>query len=379
MSWRTARLPLSLIVFYLGCQKLHRRLSPLPHQDGISNMEDLFQPIQTTRKVQTNIERFETLSLKDPTPSIRPASTKSKVSIVDLGSEGSDGASQNFSSRPSHDSSLASASADTHQNSHKRHPSTAFIQKSYLDESPPASLPDDAREILKGQPEVEDLGAVLQYLQYGIAGKHDFNIRVPSPRASQIINVLVTVTIPDLWAPLQQKRLSRNHANLKANLLSSLTSVAGLGALLMQVKRLSAASTGSQNALLVDTISVLSSVLTGTHTLSEFLRDATTLLSAEAQRRVFWQEVVALLAGSKILSTMSQVFTVHQDVEGLSAATKWLGDGLEYSKWLAKNISAVAVATLPTADPQRTNMLSQVLKRALSLGYRGRFAIFHQR
>ncbi|KIW65690.1 hypothetical protein PV04_07923 [Phialophora macrospora] len=333
-------------------------------------MEDLFQPIKTTRKVQTNIERFETLSLKDPTVSQRPASTKSKVSIVDLGSEGSDGASRNFSSQPSHDSSLTSASADSRQSSHKRHPSTAFLQKSYLDKTPPPSLPDDAREILKGQPEVEDLGAVLQYLQYGIAGKHDFNVRVPSPKASQIINVLVTVTIPDLWAPLQQKRLSRNHANLKANLLSSLTSVAGLGALLMQIKRLSAASTGSQNALLVDTMSVLASVLAGTQTLSGFLRDAVTLISAEAQRRVFWQEVVALLAGSKILSTVSQVFATHQEVEGLPAAAKWLGDGLEYSKWLAKNISSVAVATLPTTDPQWTNLLSQVLKRALSLGYR---------
>ncbi|ETI25851.1 hypothetical protein G647_02628 [Cladophialophora carrionii CBS 160.54] len=333
-------------------------------------MEDLFQPIKTTRKVQANIDRFETLSLKDPTTSHHPASTKSKVSIVDLGSEGSDAAGQNSSYRPSHDSSLTSASTDSRQSSHKRQASAAFIQKSYLERPPPPSLPDDAREILKGQPEVEDLAAVLQYLQYGIAGKHDFNVHVPSPKASQIINVLVTATIPDLWAPLQQKRLSRNHANLKANLLSSLTSVAGLGALLMQVKRLSASSTGRQNPLLVDTISVLSSILAGTQILSRLLHDALTLLSAEAQRRAFWQEVVALLAGSKVLSTMSQVFATQQDLEGLAPAPKWLGDGLEYSKWLAKNISAVAVTTLPSTHPQQTKLLSQVLKRSLSLGYR---------
>ncbi|OCT49313.1 hypothetical protein CLCR_04526 [Cladophialophora carrionii] len=336
-------------------------------------MGDLFQPIKTTRKVQANIDRFETLSLKDLTTSHHPASTKPKVSIVDLGSEGSDAASQNSSYRPSHDSSLTSASTDSRQSSHKRQASAAFIQKSYLETPPPPSLPDDAREILKGQPEVEDLAAVLQYLQYGIAGKHDFNVHVPSPKASQIINVLVTVTIPDLWAPLQQKRLSRNHANLKANLLSSLTSVAGLGALLMQVKRLSASSTGRQNPLLVDTISVLSSILAGTQILSRFLHDAMTLLSAEAQRRAFWQEVVAMLAGSKVLSTMSQVFATQQDLEGLAPAPKWLGDGLEYSKWLAKNISAVAVITLPSAHPQQTKLLSQVLKRSLSLGYRDTF------
>ncbi len=340
-------------------------------------MADIFKPIKTTRKVQTNIDKFETLSLKD-TPPVTPTSltgsTKSKISIIALGSEPSDGASETFSLRPSLDSSITSQSAESRKSNHKRPQSVAFIQKSYLEQAPPATLPDDAREILKGQPEVEDLAAVLQYLQYGIEGKHDFNIRLPGPKASQIINVLVTVTIPDLWQPLQQKRLSRNHANLKSNLISSLTSVAGLGALLMQIKRLSGINPGQQNPLLVDMITVLASVLQSTQTLSRFLGDATTLLSTEAQRRVYWQEVTALLAGSKVLSAVSQAFKTQQSLEGLGEGTKWLGDGLEYSKWLSRNISAVAVTILSSSDAQQT-MLSQVLKRALSLGYRGKLVL----
>ncbi|KAJ9615701.1 telomere binding protein [Cladophialophora chaetospira] len=336
-------------------------------------MEDLFKPIKTTRRVQTNIEKFETLSLRDTppaTPTSVTASTKSKISIVDLSSEPTENTSETFSLRPSHDSSITSRSSASHKSTHDRHQSLAFIQKSYLEPAAPASLPDDAREILKGQPEVEDLAAVLQYLQYGIEGKHDFNVHVPSPKASQIINVLVTVTVPDLWQPLQQKRLSKNHANLKANLLSSLTSVAGLGALLMQIKRLSGTSTGQQNPLLVDSITVMALILAGTQVLSNFLSAASTLLSTETQRRVFWQEVTALFAGSKILSSVAQVFTTNQDLGEISGAVKWLGDGVEYSKWLAKNISAAAVARSPTSDSQKSNMLSQFLKRALSLGYR---------
>ena len=338
-------------------------------------MEDLFKPVKTTRKVQTNIDKFETLSLNESTPVPRPASTKSKVSIIDLSSEGSDGASETFSLRPSHDSSRNSHSSESQQNNHKRHDSTAFLQKAYLDKAAPASLSDDAREILRSQPEVEDLDAVLQYLQYGIEGKHDFNIRVPGPKASQIINVLVTVTIPDLWQPLQQKRLSAQHTKLKSNLIASLTSVAGIGALLMQTRRLSTATVDQQNSLLVDTTSVLASILVGRRVLANFLSDATKLPLTDAQRLVFWQEVTSLFAGSKIFSTMSQVYATHADLDGLKHSTRWLGDGPEYSKWLGKNISAVAIgATTPSiGDTPQMKMLSQVLKRGLNLGYRGKF------
>ena len=335
---------------------------------------DLFSPIKITRKVKTNIDKFETLSLTDGTPVSRPGTAKSKISIIDLSSEGSEGASDTFSLRKSEDSSLTSQSTNSHQSNHKRHESQAFLQKSYLKEVAPASLPDDAREILKGQPEVEDLAAVLQYLQYGIEGKHDFNVRVPGPKASQIINVLVTITIPDLWQPLQQRRLSTQHAKLKTNLLASLTSVAGLGALLMQIKRLSATNTGQQVPLLVDTVTVLVSVLTGSQVLSTFLSDAIKITGTEAQRVVFWQEVTSLFAGSKVFSAMAQVFVTHPDLEGLPESKRWIGDGVEYSKWLAKNISAIAIdATAPTTgDNQQLKMLSQVLKRALNLGYRGK-------
>ena len=341
-------------------------------------MDELFKPIKTTRKVQTNIDKFETLSLKDAATASGSGSTKSKTSIVDLSSEGSDRASDAFSLRPSHTSSSTSQSFDSRQSNHKRHDSTAFVQQSYLHKAPPASLPDDAREILKSQPEVGDVAAVLQYLQCGIEGKHDFNIRIPGPNASQIINVLATVTIPDLWQPLQQRRLSMQHAKLKANLLSSMTSVAGLGAILMQVKRISTSVAGRQPALLADMISVLSSILTGTQILSSFLSDTTVLPLTDAQRVVYWQEVTALLAGGKILSAISQVLATQPDLENLKGTKKWLGDGTEYSKWLGKNISAVALkATMPTpGDHRHMKMVSQVLKRALNLGYRGSLVLF---
>ncbi|OAP63536.1 hypothetical protein AYL99_02763 [Fonsecaea erecta] len=336
-------------------------------------MDGLLEPIKTTRKVQNNIDKFETLTLKDSVPaSRRPASTKSKISVLDTTTDASDDASDAFSLRPSVDTSISQTSAEAQQTNHKRHDSTAFLQKSYLDKAPPASLPDDALEILKDQPNNEDLAAVLEYLHYGIEGRHDFNIHVPEPKASQIINVLVTVTVPDQWLHLRKPRLSRSDTQLKTALLSSLSSVAGIGALLMQIRRLSSINPGQDSSLLADTVHVLSSVLAGNTIISKFLSHAIKTIPTDTQRRVFWQEATSQLAGSKILTTMSQVFATFRDLKGLGEHEEWLGDGNEYSRWLGRNISTAAASfnTMPPSNSPQISLLCQMLKRGLSLGYR---------
>ncbi|KIX98731.1 uncharacterized protein Z520_05192 [Fonsecaea multimorphosa CBS 102226] len=335
-------------------------------------MDGLLEPIKTTRKVQRNIDKFETLSLKDPAPVSRQVSTQPKISVLDITTEASDSADDTLSLRPSVGTSTSRISTEVQQTKHKRQDSTAFLQKTYLDKSPPASLLDDALEILKNQPNSEDLAAVLQYLQYGIEGRHDFNIHVPAPKASQIINILVTVTIPDQWLHLRQPTLSRADMQLRTALLSSLTSVAGLGALLMQIRRLSSMNAGQDSSLLEDTVFVLSTILAGNTIISKFLSHAVKTIPADTQRRVFWQEATALLAGSKILTTMSQVFATFRDVKGAGENGKWLGDGNEYSRWLARNISSAAASfnTMPHSNSQQMSLLCQVLKRGLNLGYR---------
>lgn len=339
---------------------------------GPADMDDLFKPVKTTRKVQSHIEKFETLSLSEPRVS-QPATNKPKISILDLSPEEGDVESETFNLRPSVDSSASHKATQPIHKLHKRHDSTAFLDKTYLEKNAPRSLPDDAREILKSQPDREDLFAVLQYLQYGIEGRHDFNIHVPGPKASQIINVLVTVTIPDQWLHLRGTNHSQEDKRLKAILLSSLTSVAGIGALLMQARRLSSTSTDNDNPLLEDAVTILSTILNGSKMLSEFLSDSMKLFTVETQRRVFWQETTALFAGSKIFTTMAQILATHRSLDSQGARVAWLGDGPEYSKWLARNISAAATSlpTPNTSGDAQFSMLCQVLKRGLSLGYRG--------
>jgi hypothetical protein len=335
-------------------------------------MEELFRPVKTTRRFQDNITKFETLSLKEKTAT-QDSSTKSMVSIIDLSSEPSDVATDSLSIRPSTASSHSSVSTRPHYLKHKRHDTTAFTQKSYLGDTAPSTLPDDAREVLKSQPEIDDLSAVMQYLQYGIDGKHDFNIRIPGPKASQLVNVLVTITIPDQWLHFRDNTaLSRNDTQIKRTLLACLTSVTGLGALLLQIKQLSASTARDKSTILEDTIAVLSLVLDGYNVLKRFIHDTDTLLATEIARRVSWQELTALLAGSRVFSTMSQVFTII-DIENRPDQHSWLGDGPAYSAWLSKNISnaAVSLGTVGTSNDLSLGMLTQMLKRGLGLGYRG--------
>ena len=330
-------------------------------------MDGLLTEIKSVKRVQNNIDKFESLSLEERTKS-RSNSNKSKRSVLDItSSSSSDAHSEPFDLQPSIASSQTSLDSKPATKKHKRHDSTAFLQRSYLEKPSAGSLPDDAREILRSQPDQEDLIAVLQYLQYGIDGKHDFNIHLAGPKKSQLINILVTVTIPDQWHPLRSRKLSSADLNLRKLLLSVLQSVPGIGALSMQLRNL---SIKKENRLIVeDMLSVLTGVLSGSHILHSLLQDASRLYQKDTQRRVFWLEAVGLLCGSKVLAAAAQAFVINSDLE--SSDGRWLSEGVEYSTWLGKNIATCAT-NLTRDQSESWNFLSQAMKRAMSLGYRSK-------
>ena len=328
-------------------------------------MDNLLRPVRSRKKIQSSIDRFENLSLNESTKP-RSDSTKSRPSILDLStSTDSENASPVFDIRPSIASSATSASSHLSPKTHKRHDSTAFLQKSYLKKPPPSTLIDDAREILKSQPDHEDLLAVLQYLDCGIRGKHDFNIHCPGPKAAQIINILVTSAIPDHWPVLSYSNLSKHDAMIKQLLLTVLRSIAGIGAFLLQIRTLSA---DKASGVLTRTMTeVLATMIKGQDTLKQLVQETRSLYTNEAQRRNAWNETVSLFAGSKILSIVAQAYAT---VEANDTTCPWLSQGAEYTRWLARNIVSMATS-LDTTDDVSWTMLSQVMKRGLSLGYRG--------
>lgn len=347
--------------------------------DGLLNLN---RP-KSAGRVKGNIDKFESLSMDDSQENNRPSSTKSKRSILEITSNAS--TSEDTSTGASFDLQLSEqqSKANSSQTTlvsepplsrQKKRESVAFIQKSYLDRQSHEStdsLPDDAREILKSQPDYEDLLAVLQYLECGIQNKHDFNIHVTGPKASQIINALVTVTIPDHWPVLRIHKLPRRHEQVKNLIVLNLRSVAGVGALLMQIRKL-AGGKKDDISILEDTVSVLQLVLQGNQFLKTILKDIRNVYKKETQRRLNWQEVVSLIAGSKILSFVAQAVSVAGIAAGIaSGRTKWLSEGNDYCRWLARNISELLVRLSPQ-DSEGWVMTTQVVKRALNLGYRGK-------
>ena len=247
-----------------------------------------------------------------------------------------------------------------------------FLKQTYLHTAPTESLPDRARDILGSQPDHDHLVAVLTYLRDGTEGRHDFNVRCSSAKASQIVNTLVTVTIPDTWPAERRADQSKQDQHLKTLLLSSLTSVAGIGALVAHIRRMSSSSDAAANSnLLVILVVSLSELLQATGILPTLLRDVITTSKSGTMRSAAWRELSALLGGSKVLGAFSQALSKLSLSDKITLQEYQLTQGEQYSLWLAKEIST-AVTRVASQQPESVSMLSQLVKNGLSLGYRGK-------
>ena len=261
---------------------------------------------------------------------------------------------------------------------HKKQDSTAFLQKTYLKATTPptsSSLPSDACEILKSQPDDEDLLAVLQYLQYGIEGRHDFNTRESTAKAAQIVNVLVTSTLVDHWHAWVSANASQTDERMRILFVACLTSVAGLGVLVAHLKQQNSSKNSQiQGSAVKDITSVLSELLMPTDIISTLLEGVLSPSKTFAFQRVAWQELCALIGGSKILGAVAQAFSKQKNNNSEDALRFWLGDGRSYSAWLANRI-ALAAKKLTVTEKEKYLMLGQLMRRGLSLGYRGKLML----
>ena len=309
-------------------------------------MGDLLAPVSASRKVKNKIERFETLSQSETADQPLVEVSTRKIDIV------------------------------SHR--HRKQCSTAFLEQTYLqDSSSGLNLADDAREILNSHPDQEVLLAVLRYYQFGIEGKHDFNVRVSGPKASQIVGSLVAVTIPEQWFSLSAEPSSDQGLETKQILISCLTSVTGIGALYAQIKKLVPLTASGQKPsparlTLKDTISALGAVLQSSNFVGKILRDVQKLHPQSTTQRIIWQEFVSFVGGGKILAAVAQSFSSIDQGNGSVIPDTWLGHGYDYSAWLGKNIS-YAASKLAKNETESWSMLGKLLKRALSLGHIGMY------
>lgn len=343
-------------------------------------MDAFIQEVKTTKKVQNNIHKFESLSLNENKNRSRSNSnSKPRKPVVEIDTNNEPlpllTAVSTKSTKKNDDSAVKTLehSQDrlkTTARQHERKDSAVFIQKDYLKQSAPPSLADDAREILKLQPGIEDIEAVLAYIQYGIEGQHEFNIKVTGPKSSLLVRALVTTTLPDLWPNLAFSKIGGSTKQMRKTLLEALFSVTGLEALLEQIRMLTRPEARPSQDNLNVYVDFLGHLLHKSDTVSRLLNDSTRLYEKDVHRRLFWQSIVSLLAGSKVLSTTAAIPNIIAETGSDLKVPEWLLQGRGYSAWLASNIIKTAIELSPQ-DASSWSVLVQLFKRGLSLGYKG--------
>jgi hypothetical protein len=340
-------------------------------------MPDLLTSLQTVSSVKSRIVALEKSGPQASVRARNDSQGEENEPLIAIAQDQKKNIVECHQEKPSRSKSTPSEEG-SFRKGHKRVDSTAFLKQTYLTVSPTNNLTDDAGEILKSQPDQEDLLAVLQYLQCGIDRKHDFNIRAPGAKASQITNILINETAVDHWYRLKQKRLSHEDRQLKSALVSCLSSVTGVGALLAQMKKMAPnTAAGAENALKHDMISILEQILSPSSTVYDFIQNTLSLTEKPTQRHVIWQEFISLLAGSKVLTVVAQASGPRRfdEEEKEETTISWLGSGPKYCKWLAKSI-ANAATTLLVKETEAWSMLAQISKRGFSLGNRGETNLF---
>ncbi|KAL4902949.1 hypothetical protein BDW74DRAFT_180246 [Aspergillus multicolor] len=232
---------------------------------------------------------------------------------------------------------------------------------------------------LKSKPNQEELAPVifaLDPLKKGTPAP-PIDIRVPSPVSAQLLNALVTITIPDHWESIKAgpKGSASGNPKLRAALLRCLSSVPGISCLVTQLRSLIAQSRASSQQAdasgsglrIRNILEVISSLLEPTSFVWRLHDDIDAVYRNATQKQVAWKELVSHLAAGRVLSVSAEAISLAGGSD-LPTKTSWIGTGSQYASWLGVNISHMA-SKLSAGDEEQWKEVAHLLGRALSLGY----------
>jgi telomere length regulation protein len=260
-------------------------------------------------------------------------------------------------------------------------PETRDHAPSNVSSTGPASSAD-ILSILRSNPGQNELSRALSILDPFRKGEValDFDIRVPSPKTAQILNALVTITVPDHWDLLStaSKGPSTGSTKLRAALLRCLSSVSGISCLVTQLRSLIAqARSSSQQAdasgsgiRIRNILEVTSALLEPQDFVLRLRADIDTVYKNDMQKQVAWKELLSLIAASRVLSTAAEALSLASESDA-SGKLSWLGNGSQYASWLGANICHMASKLAATSQEEQWKALAALTGRALSLGYTG--------
>ncbi|PNY26586.1 DNA replication checkpoint protein tel2 [Tolypocladium capitatum] len=246
--------------------------------------------------------------------------------------------------------------------------------------SPPKmSSADEALEVLKSQPDYDALVAVLRCLTLDAPAPGAIQLQVPSPKSAAIVHVLVTEIAPNYWTLLQEGSTNAGAGPASSRpddvelLLRCLRSVAGLNAVIAHVAALLRESkVGSRESKRPDIklnlgvfLDLLAALLKGDDFIWNIWTSSTARLADATLKRVQSQHMASLIGNGRILSTAAEASSLVGKEE-LSTEARWLSDGVEFSRWIGRNV-AYWVKLQPAED--ELSFCFDMLQRAIRLGY----------
>lgn len=242
-----------------------------------------------------------------------------------------------------------------------------------------------ALDILSAKPDLKQLTRVLHWLDHKGAEDANFNIKIPGPKATQIINVLVNATVPDYWATLngQQKSV---HLNSQRLLLRCLSSVAGIGAITTRLRSLVTSSRdgGDRKSIseadrsepMTDLLELLQNIIGKDTFIQSIWTDISILIPKLSKKSLLWKELISLLATGRLLSVAAEANEVLNKGSSSIRNESWIGNGKEYTSWLGRNVGALAIH-LKEEDVEAWKEAARLLGKGLTLGYTGRSRSIH--
>ncbi|KAF7555411.1 hypothetical protein G7Z17_g2186 [Cylindrodendrum hubeiense] len=238
---------------------------------------------------------------------------------------------------------------------------------------------DDVLDILKNQPDYDTLIAVLKFLTSRKPATDGFRFHVPGPKSAGIVSLLVSEIAPNYWTLLLEGSADdatdpEGSRPPDAELfLSCLRSVTGLNATIAQIKALIQESRVGGNDVKRSDVSLnlkilldlLATMLQGDDSVHDIWTSSTNGIPSVPMKKAQSQKLGSLLTNGQIASISAEALTVIE-IDGVRPETQWVADGVEYSKWVGRNITEWAKRQV---NDEELSSCSDLFQRSLSLNY----------
>ncbi|KAH7170773.1 telomere length regulation protein-domain-containing protein [Dactylonectria macrodidyma] len=241
------------------------------------------------------------------------------------------------------------------------------------------SSADDVLDILKNQPDYDSLITVLKFLTSPGRTSDRFQFHVPGPKSAGIVSLLASEIAPNYWTLLLEGSTDDDaHSGEPTSrdaelLLSCLRSITGLNATIAQIKALmqESRSTGKEakrfdvSLNLKILLDLLAAILHGDDVVHDIWVASTEGVPNASMKKSQSQKLGSLLSNGQITSVSAEALSII-GTDGVLRESQWIADGVEYSKWVGRNIVALAKRQ---DNEEVLSFCSDLFQRSLSLSY----------